>query len=78
MEKLVEIDSSFGTLSRRFIELPIKRPEEKIKFGTAGARYDFLIATMAFYGVAMKWVAVQIGVKNAAQPVIPADAERRR
>lgn len=74
VEKLVELDSSFVTLSKRYIELPVKRPGEQMKFGTNGAKFDFLIATMAFYGAAMKWAAVQVGVKGEAQPVIPADA----
>jgi hypothetical protein len=74
VEKLVELDHSFTTLSKRYIELPVKRPGEKITFGSGGSRFDFLIATMAFYGAAMKWAAVHVGAKDEAQPVIPADA----
>ncbi|MFZ5763025.1 MAG: hypothetical protein ACOY8P_08885 [Thermodesulfobacteriota bacterium] len=74
VDKLAEIDSSFVALNKRYLELPAKRPGERLAFGTSGARLDFLIATMAFYGVAMKWAAAQAGVQNEAQPVIPADA----
>lgn len=57
--KLVELDPSFSPLKNRFVELPVKRPGEKIVFGSGGTRLDFLIATMAFYGTAMKWAAIQ-------------------
>lgn len=64
VDKLMEIDSSFVALSKRYIELPLKRPDERMAFGKSGARLDFLVATMAFYGVVMKWAAEQVGEKN--------------
>jgi hypothetical protein len=59
VDKLVEIDNSFVPLEKRYIELPVKRPGERMLFGASGTRLDFLIASMAFYGVAMKWAAEQ-------------------
>jgi len=73
VDKLLEIDSSFAPLSKRYLELPVKRPGERMVFGANGSRLDFLIATMAFYGVAMKWAAVQVGVPSEAQPFAAAD-----
>lgn len=61
VDKLVEIDAVFAPLARRYVELSAKRPGERMVFGAHGTRVDFLIAAMAFHGVAMKWAAVQIG-----------------
>lgn len=63
VDKLREIDTSFVSVKRRFLELPVKRPGERMAFGAHGQRIDFLIAAMAFYGVAMKWAAVEAGVE---------------
>ncbi|AEF99017.1 hypothetical protein [Methylomonas methanica] len=68
VDKLVEIDNSFVPLSKRYIELPVKRPGERMVFGVSGTRLDFLIATMAFYGVAMNWAATQVSIKSDVQP----------
>lgn len=62
--KLVEIDSSFVPLNKRYIELPAKRPGERFIFKECGSRIDFLIAAMALYGTAVMWAALQIGAKE--------------
>ena len=73
VDKLFEIDSSFVAVSRRFLELPVKRPGERMAFGAHGQRVDFLIAAMAFYGVAMKWAAMEVSVQSEVQPFATAD-----
>jgi hypothetical protein len=55
VEKLVEFDKSFTPLKNRYVELPVKQPGERIVFGSSGARLDFLIAALAFYGSAITW-----------------------
>lgn len=64
VEKLVELDQSFSPLKNRYIELPVKRPGERIVFGSGETRLDFLIAATAFYSTAIMWVAAQSGDKK--------------
>lgn len=59
VEKLVEIDQSFEPLSKRYIEIPAKRPGERMTFGSSGTRFDFLIAALALYGTAIMWAESQ-------------------
>lgn len=47
------IDPKFTPLEKRYIELPVKRPSERITFGKEGPRLDFLIACTAFWGTAL-------------------------
>jgi hypothetical protein len=65
VEKLVELDQSFSPLKNRYVELPVKRPDERIVFGSGDTRMDFLIAVMAFYSTAIMWAAAQSGDKKA-------------
>jgi hypothetical protein len=66
VDKLAEIDSTFLPLKKRFIEFPAKLPGKRMAFGENGIRLDFLMAAMVFYGVAMKWAAVQVNQINEA------------
>lgn len=47
------IDPEFTPLEKRYIELPVKRPGERITFGKEGPRIDFLMACTAFWGTAL-------------------------
>ncbi|MBD8254453.1 hypothetical protein IFT96_03655 [Pseudomonas fluorescens] len=47
------IDPEFTPLEKRYIELPVKRPGERITFGKEGPRIDFLMACTAFWGTAI-------------------------
>ncbi|WP_017138890.1 AhpC/TSA family protein [Pseudomonas sp. WS 5146] len=47
------IDPEFTPLEKRYIELPVKRPGERITFGKEGPRTDFLMACTAFWGTAL-------------------------
>ncbi|WP_338490968.1 hypothetical protein VRC18_11440 [Pseudomonas trivialis] len=47
------IDPEFTPLEKRYIELPVKRPGERITFGKEGPRIDFLMACTAFWGAAL-------------------------
>ena len=59
VDRLVEVDQSFEPLSKRYIELPIKRPGERMTFGSGDPRIDFLIAAMTFYSTAITWATSQ-------------------
>lgn len=47
------IDPKFTPLEKRYIELPVKRPGERITFGKEGLRIDFVMAFTAFWGTAL-------------------------
>ncbi|SET28155.1 hypothetical protein SAMN03159512_01844 [Pseudomonas sp. NFR09] len=47
------IDAEFAPLEKRYISLPVKRPGEKITFGTDSPQIDFLISCIAFWGTAL-------------------------
>ena len=62
---LSEIDSSFTPIEKRYVELPAKRPGEKIAFGSDSCRIDFLIAVMGFYSFFLRWL-LSSDLKNGA------------
>ena len=47
------IDPKFAPLEKRYIELAVARPCEKIFFGKESLRIDFVIAFLAFWGTAL-------------------------
>lgn len=61
VNSLSEIDRSFTPIEKRYIELPAKRPGERLAFGAEGNRIDFVIAGLSFYATATRWL-----IKDAA------------
>ncbi|WP_289282932.1 MULTISPECIES: hypothetical protein [unclassified Methylophaga] len=65
VDSIKEIDESFTPLAKRYIELPIARPGERITFGSGDVRLDFLISTFALMVAASKWFATELDAPNA-------------
>jgi|AntRauTorckE6833_2_1112554.scaffolds.fasta_scaffold01085_4 hypothetical protein len=53
---LSEIDPSFTSVERKYVELAKKMPGEKLGFGSSGARIDVLIAIVAAYSFSVQWL----------------------
>jgi hypothetical protein len=66
------IDPEFTPLEKRYIELPVKRPGERITFGKEGPRIDFLMASTAFWGTAIN-ALTQEAALNKLQLLIEAE-----
>ncbi|MGD8174494.1 hypothetical protein [Marinimicrobium agarilyticum] len=56
---LSEIDPSVKPLNKRYIELPVARPGERITYGCGDLRLDFVIAAMAIIHAMVPWLAKQ-------------------
>jgi uncharacterized protein YutE (UPF0331/DUF86 family) len=61
VDKLSELSPTFGTVRRRYIELPVKRPGQKIVFGSGEHRLDFMIAALASHGFMRLWLEARKG-----------------
>lgn len=56
VDDLSSIYPMFAPLEKRYIELPVTRPGERVGYGTDSRRIDFLIAASAFLGLAARVV----------------------
>lgn len=56
VNELVELDSSFVPVERRFLELPTRQPGVRHVFGSGVLRIDFILAFGALYVSALAWV----------------------
>lgn len=60
VEKLKEIDPTcINTVVKTYVELPVKSPGLKCEYGSGDLRLDFLIVSMRFYSVALKFAKNQ-------------------
>jgi len=56
VNSLSKIDETFTPVDKRYIELPVKRPGERLSFGAGDNRIDFVIAGLSFYTTATQWL----------------------
>lgn len=68
------INAKFTPLEKRYIELPVKRPGERITFGKEGPRIDFIMACTAFWGTALNAIT-QEAAMNKLRLLIEAEKE---
>lgn len=59
VDSIKNIDASFDPLTKRYVELPRLHPGEKLGFGVAGVRVDFLIASFVLVTTMARWVVAQ-------------------
>ncbi|MBV6847842.1 hypothetical protein [Xanthomonas euvesicatoria] len=59
VNSIQSISPSFHPLAKRYIEFSQLQPGKRFTFGTAGARFDFLIATFALITEMAQWLISQ-------------------
>lgn len=64
VELIKQVDSSFVPLAKRYIELPVARPGERLTFGDGDVRLDFLIATISLLAAASQWLVANGGASR--------------
>ena len=55
-----EIGVEFTPVENRYLEMPVKRPGERLAFGEHGNRVDFVIACITFYVAFIRWYPTSV------------------
>jgi len=63
---LLAIDPDFHPVEKRYIIIHSKNPTEKIKYGAGELRIDFLISSLAFWGVSTKSLVMETALNKVA------------
>jgi len=59
VDSIKAIDPSFHPLAKRYVEFSSAKPGDKVGFGTAGVRVDFLIASFVLLATMARWMVEQ-------------------
>ena len=70
VNRISEIDENFSPVERRYIQVPKRHGERQVRYGESDAHTDFLLAAMAFLGVAQRWIAMDAIGRHLQQPGI--------
>lgn len=64
VDLIKEFDDLFVPLAKKYIELPVARPGEKITFGSGDVRLDFLISSLVLLDEMSRWLAVELSMSD--------------
>lgn len=67
VNRLKEIEPDFTPVEKRYLELSIKHPGERLLFGKHGNRIDFVLAAFTFYSAAPKHLLLDIASRRASE-----------